>query len=130
MDVFNKAVEWVAGAVQTNSPKPQAAQSKASLKPSAGAQNTRQRGATLPQHSQPLTGITKRDAEMRDRAEQEKHRLLVRAAQGTDILEEMNMPRESEGPNQIQEIQDNLATLAEAMMRLEKKLDVLLQRGR
>jgi hypothetical protein len=70
--------------------------------------------------------VTKRDAELRNRAEASLHQNAARAALATDILEEMNQPREMEGPSQMQELIDAMATMTEALARIEKNQKEIL----
>jgi hypothetical protein len=129
MHALKQAVEWVAGVVQTNSPKPQEKQSKASSKPYAGEQKPRPRDATSQQPLH-LSGVTKTDGREWRTIGADARKAAENSSQTVSMLQDMLTPQDREGPNQIQEIQDNLAQLAEAMMRLEKKLDALLQRVR
>jgi hypothetical protein len=127
--MLRAAWEWAAGVVQTNSPKPQEKQSKGSSKPYAGEQKPRPR-AENSQQPLPLSGVTRTDGREWRTIGADARKAAENSGQTVTLLQDMLTPQDREGPNQIQEIQDNLAQLAEAMMRLEKKLDALLQRGR
>jgi hypothetical protein len=71
--------------------------------------------------SKPQEYGTKRDAEQRQRTEAERDRLLKWAAHGTDILVDMNQPKDSESPTQLQEIANMLASIMEAQTRIERE---------
>jgi hypothetical protein len=85
-----------------------------------------QRSAASTQPLKPSSGITHRDAELRNRVEASLHQNAARAAKATDILEEMNQPRETEGPSQMQELIDAVAMMAEALARVEKNQKEIL----
>jgi hypothetical protein len=123
MHALKQAVEWVWVAKKPPQHSQQQHTKRYSNSSNAGGKHANNASSTSSSKptSAPQDYGTKRDAEMRQRVEAERDRLLKRAAHGTDILEEMNQPRDAESPTQLQEIANMLASIMEAQTRIERE---------
>lgn len=124
MHALKQAVAAVAGAIKPQQQQPQQSKKQSSPSSNADAKPGRKPSSTQPLKptSQTPSGVTHRDAEQRQRVEKERDRLLSRAAHATDILEDMNAPKDSESPTQLQEIATMLNGIMEVQARIEAEL--------